>query len=648
MARTLALALALLAFASPASAQLVGGGMDLRLFRPAVDSKGLFALNGADILGHTDVSFGLVLDGGFGILPFAGFEHDDRVTADEASRRSRLVDHLVTGTLHVDLGLANRLVVGAQLPISIVGGPAVEIPGQYNVGPDVRGLEQQGLADMVVHGKVRLLRPERDPVGLAAIVRVQLPTGGEGRFTGAPGVAIWPELALEWRPHRRVRVAANLGYRAVFGDGATLRVGGRTEPEAANATGARLVDGVGEDLTYDDELTFGAGVGVRASDALELVAEAYGAQVATAFGQSGATSVEALVGMKIFVQHSSFLQIGGGLGLTDGMSAARWRGTVGFVFEPSIGDRDGDGYKDDVDECPDEPEDFDNFADEEGCPDPDNDRDGILDDDDECPLVPEDRDGDADEDGCPEGNEGDRDGDGLLDDVDECPDDPEDLDAFEDQDGCPDEDNDRDGILDSDDMCPDDPEDQDDFQDIDGCPDPDNDGDRILDVDDSCPMDPEEYNDFEDEDGCPDRGLVQYDTEGFILLEKIYFDTDSANIQTRSFPVLDAITAALNAHVEVRRVEIQGHADERGDDLYNIQLTRDRAAAVVEALVQRGVQRARMRSAGYGERCPTDPRSNAEAWERNRRVEVKILETDAGPTGVTVACPAGQELVPED
>ena len=52
---------------------------------------------------------------------------------------------------------------------------------------------------------------------------------------------------------------------------------------------------------------------------------------------------------------------------------------VGFIFEPSIGDRDGDGIKDDVDKCPDEPEDFDGFEDEDGCPDPDNDRDGILD-----------------------------------------------------------------------------------------------------------------------------------------------------------------------------------------------------------------------------------------------------------------------------
>ena len=262
-------------------------------------------------------------------------------------------------------------------------------------------------------------------------------------------------------------------------------------------------------------------------------------------------------------------------------------------------------------------------------------------------MVPEDHDGDADEDGCPEGNEGDRDGDGILDDVDECPDDPEDIDGFEDEDGCPDPDNDQDGILDVDDLCPNDPEDIDDFEDEDGCPDPDNDQDRILDVDDACPNDPETYNGFEDEDGCPDRGSVLIEENQIVILEKIYFETDSAVIMSRSFPILDAVAATLNGNPQIALVEVQGHADERASDQYNIRLTRDRAASVVEALVQRGVWRQRLRSGGYGERCPVDPGHNESAWERNRRVEFKIIETEAGPTGVEVACPAAQELIPD-
>jgi hypothetical protein len=63
-------------------------------------------------------------------------------------------------------------------------------------------------------------------------------------------------------------------------------------------------------------------------------------------------------------------------------------------------DPDGDGMVDDQDGCPEDAEDFDEFADEDGCPDPDNDGDGILDADDVCPLDAEDIDGFQDDDGC--------------------------------------------------------------------------------------------------------------------------------------------------------------------------------------------------------------------------------------------------------
>lgn len=65
-------------------------------------------------------------------------------------------------------------------------------------------------------------------------------------------------------------------------------------------------------------------------------------------------------------------------------------------------DRDKDGVPDPNDQCPDEPEDWDGFQDDDGCPDADNDRDGIPDTTDDCPMDPEDRDGHRDEDGCPD------------------------------------------------------------------------------------------------------------------------------------------------------------------------------------------------------------------------------------------------------
>ena len=65
-------------------------------------------------------------------------------------------------------------------------------------------------------------------------------------------------------------------------------------------------------------------------------------------------------------------------------------------------DRDHDGIPDDKDACPDRPEDFDGFEDEDGCPDIDNDLDRVLDIVDKCPNQPETYNGFEDEDGCPD------------------------------------------------------------------------------------------------------------------------------------------------------------------------------------------------------------------------------------------------------
>ena len=164
-------------------------------------------------------------------------------------------------------------------------------------------------------------------------------------------------------------------------------------------------------------------------------------------------------------------------------------------------DSDGDGIPDRGDECPDQPEDIDEFDDSDGCPDRDNDEDGVPDIEDQCPSVAEDKDGWRDADGCPDP---DNDGDGLKDLEDGCPDQAEDVDGYKDADGCPEPDNDSDGIPDERDRCPLEAEDKDGFRDDDGCPEPDNDGDGIPDTQDNCPNAAEEFNGIEDKDGCPE------------------------------------------------------------------------------------------------------------------------------------------------
>ncbi|HEX3695339.1 MAG TPA: OmpA family protein [Polyangia bacterium] len=103
---------------------------------------------------------------------------------------------------------------------------------------------------------------------------------------------------------------------------------------------------------------------------------------------------------------------------------------------PAVVDSDNDGIPDNVDKCPNEPEDKDGFQDEDGCPDPDNDNDGVADVKDKCPNEAEDKDGFQDEDGCPDP---DNDNDGIPDAKDKCPNEPETKNGYQDEDGCPDE-----------------------------------------------------------------------------------------------------------------------------------------------------------------------------------------------------------------
>jgi outer membrane protein OmpA-like peptidoglycan-associated protein len=650
-----ALLLGLVAAPGPSEAQdAQGDTFTLQLFRPAVDSKGYITVNASQILGHLDFSIGLI--GNYAHKPLT---LEGNGTADNPNRFA--VEHFITPQVQAALGLFKWIQIGVSLPVHIMFGsrsPAYDSPSSGNLDSQLT-FSGQFVGDLGIHLKGRFLNTSRYPVGLGINTSVYAPTSTESRrFLGEGQVTIRPEIILdkEFGWSRRFRMALNVGALIrpnsnTFTDQGTVRM----DDPAVNMGGAFCqpaplmmgmagmftapmpgdpLCGTGQSRSLGTQLTYGLGIsGAVVPHKFDLLAEVFG--YADLTGKANAYPLEGLVGAKVYLAQKSYFQFGASFGMIPNQTASPLaRVFIGFIFEPSIGDRDGDGIKDDVDKCPDDPEDLDDFEDEDGCPDPDNDRDGILDRDDKCPNEPETKNGFEDEDGCPDSIDLDRDGDGIPDRVDKCPDDPEDKDGFEDEDGCPDPDNDKDGILDVDDLCPNDPEDKDGFEDEDGCPDPDNDKDRILDKDDKCPNEPETYNGFEDEDGCPDKGRVLIRKGKLEILDKIYFETAKAVIKPISYPILDAIVATLKGNPQILLVEIQGHADERGDDDYNMRLTEDRAAAVKTYLIEHGVESDRLQSHGYGETKPVCGSHNEACWSKNRRVEFVILRrTDAGPPG---------------
>lgn len=535
-----------------------GQGMDTHLFRPAVDSKGFFTVNGSGVLGANDVSFGLVTDYGHNVMRLAP-QHGARA----------LVESSFQGTFHVNYGIADMAIVGLSVPVNLMSGQPATAIGPSGSAYDSGKLDAQNFGNVALHAKLRLSRPEKG-IGLALLVQGGLSVSDSmQRNLGADKACYWPQLIVDrhFGSNGRFKIGANIGYR------------GHTQK---NPRYDQLEGGAFE---YANLATGGLAVSYRALSSLDLVAETYLTQLLGNHRDSKtALSDEAVVGIKVFVERNSYLLLGGGVRTTNGFQAADQRAFIGFIFEPTIADRDGDGIPDNVDQCPDQPEDLDGYEDDDGCPEFDDD----------ARLLAKRRAGD-----------GDRDGDGILDSIDKCPDDPEDFDGF---------------------------------QDDDGCPDPDNDGDKIPDHLDKCPNEPETYNGFQDDDGCPDQGSIVVEDRSIFLNEKVRFKTNSAEILTESFALLDAMAATLLHHPELVLIEVQGHADERSPEAYNLKLTQDRASAVVQGLVQRGVPRTRLRPMGYGEYCPIDPAHNEQAWETNRRVELKVVETASGLTGVELGC----------
>jgi outer membrane protein OmpA-like peptidoglycan-associated protein len=245
----------------------------------------------------------------------------------------------------------------------------------------------------------------------------------------------------------------------------------------------------------------------------------------------------------------------------------------------------------------------------------DRDGDGITDDVDQCPDEPEDRDGHLDEDGCPETE--DTDGDGIIDDSDLCPIEPEDRDDYLDTDGCPEPDNDYDQIADDADQCDNEPEDRDGTSDSDGCPDPDNDHDNFPDLTDRCPNEPG----IEAEQGCP---RVYQDVEitstGIVIHQQIFFEFNRAVIQPQSFQILDTVAQVLRDFPDIS-IEVQGHTDSRGNDAFNLRLSQQRADAVRQYLINQGIASQRLTSLGYGETAPIESNATNDGRAMNRRVE---------------------------
>ena len=209
--------------------------------------------------------------------------------------------------------------------------------------------------------------------------------------------------------------------------------------------------------------------------------------------------------------------------------------------------------------------------------------------------------------------EKDTDGDGILDKYDKCPT----VAGPAENEGCPWPDTDGDGVLDKDDKCPTvaGPVENE------GCPWPDTDGDGVLDKDDKCPTVPG----LKENDGCPKTNHSVAE-EVTLSLKDILFNFGNATLRPESNEKLDAAAKIIQSSNGGTFLVI-GYTDKKGNPAYNLKLSRERAAAVVKALEERGVSENQLKSKGLGSQEATVPVTASDAErQKDRRVEVKFVE----------------------
>lgn len=114
--------------------------------------------------------------------------------------------------------------------------------------------------------------------------------------------------------------------------------------------------------------------------------------------------------------------------------------------------------------------------------------------------------------------------------------------------------------------------------------------------------------------------------DDIILLERFQFDSGRASIKPQSHHLLDDLADLLEEHDEILKISIEGHTDSDGDDAFNMELSRQRAQAIVAGLVRRGIDPARLVAEGFGETKPVAPNTDAAGKAANRRVEIHVLE----------------------
>lgn len=131
------------------------------------------------------------------------------------------------------------------------------------------------------------------------------------------------------------------------------------------------------------------------------------------------------------------------------------------------------------------------------------------------------------------------------------------------------------------------------------------------------------------------------------IREKVQFAYDEATILPVSYGLLDEVVRVIQANPHLVRIRIEGHASAEGNARHNQRLSEARARSVMQYLVDKGVQPARLSAAGYGSAQPIADNATESGREQNRRVELEILEQTVTTKTVEIDAGGSEKVVDE-
>jgi len=110
------------------------------------------------------------------------------------------------------------------------------------------------------------------------------------------------------------------------------------------------------------------------------------------------------------------------------------------------------------------------------------------------------------------------------------------------------------------------------------------------------------------------------------VVENINYDYDKSDIRPEAAVEVDKIVQFLQDNPTIS-IELSSHTDSRGEDTYNLKLSKKRAETAKAYIVSKGIAANRINSAGYGETKPLIPdAATEEDFQKNRRTEFKIIK----------------------